>query len=187
MKSNSFKDNFLLSQWVLFSYTRKLYKILLLIICTTLFLCACAKNQKGVQQIERDKVNIGLVVTTSQDYDSKIMWFDSKLNLQNEQFLGYAMLGTPFDTPVENNGKLYMIPQGLVDRKDTKKVISIDKETLNIEEYPFSNIALNHMASLEDNVYAVNTLDGNSYIELYNTRSKNNKIIKKMVNIYMQL
>ena len=122
-------------------------------------------------------VNLGLIITTATKYDSSILWFDSDLKLDHRQSLEYAMLGTPFYTPVENNNKLFVIPQGLIDKKDTRKVISIDKSTLAIEEYPFSNIGLNHMASIGDNVYAVNTLNGDSYLESYNTKTGKSKTV----------
>lgn len=157
------------------------------ILCTMLVglfvLAGCGMPQQ-MSAPDRDSVDFGLVVTTAQDYDSRIMWFDKDLNLQSEQHLKYAMLGDTFTSPKDSEGKLYLIPQGLGDRKDTRKVISIDKETLTIEEYPFQNIALNDTAVIGEHVYAVNTLNGDSYLESFNVGTKESNTIK-IDQIYM--
>lgn len=156
-------------------------KILLcfLIIVSLFFINGCSKLKNSV---DRKKIDFGLVITTSQDYKSEILWFDLNFDFIQKQKLPYAMLGTPFYSPAVNNDKIYMIPQGLGNKKDTRKVISINKRSLDVEEYPFTNIALNHMASIGNNVYAVNTLNGDSYLELYDVVSKkrNSVILEKV-------
>lgn len=156
-------------------------KILLcfLFIVSLFFINGCSKLKNSV---DRKKIDFGLVITTSQAYKSEILWFDSNFDSIQEQKLPYAMLGTPFYSPVADADKIYMIPEGLGNKKDTRKVISINKQSLDVEEYPFTNIALNHMASIGNNVYAINTLNGDSYLESYDVVSKkrNSVILEKV-------
>lgn len=156
-------------------------KILLcfLFIVSLFFINGCSKLKNSV---DRKKIDFGLVITTSQAYKSEILWFDSNFDSIQEQKLPYAMLGTPFYSPVSDADKIYMIPEGLGNKKDTRKVISINKQSLDVEEYPFTNIALNHMASIGNNVYAINTLNGDSYLESYDVVSKkrNSVILEKV-------
>lgn len=151
-------------------------KILLcfLIIVSLFFINGCSNLKNSVN---REKVDLGLVITTSQDYKSEILWFDINLDSIQKQKLSYAMLGSPFYSPPVNGDKIYLIPKGLGNRKDTRKVISINKKSQDIEEYPFTNIALNHVASIGNNIYAINTLNGDSCLESYDVVSKKRKSI----------
>lgn len=133
--------------------------------------------KKELREAEVKDINIGLIITTAQKYDSEVMWFDSEFEFLQTKKLEYAMLGSPFYNPVKAGDKIYIIPQGLGDKKDSKKVISFDKKTWKVNEYPFSNIALNHIACIGENIYAINTLNGNSYLESYNKSTKESEHI----------
>lgn len=124
--------------------------------------------------MDTSRIYAGLVVTTAQKYESEILWMDSDFEWVDKQKLKYAMLGTSFYHPVKTDDKIYMIPAGLGNKKDTKKVISINRHSLEIEEYPFSNIALNQVTCLGDNVYTINTLNGDSCLEMYRISDKKN-------------
>lgn len=160
------------------------YQIAATLLFLTLFLGACgSKNAK----IDRDKAAIGLVVTTAQAYDSKILWFDADLGNNQIQKLHYAALGSHFAQQIAKNGKIYMIPQGLDNRKDTRKVISIDKNDLSIQEYPFSNIALNFTECIGENVYAINTRNGVSTLERYHTLSQQSQKFEREGEVFNQI
>ena len=117
-------------------------------------------------------------------YKSRIDWYNDELELLGSSKLTYAGLGSHFYKPLTVDNEVYMIPQGLGNNKSTKKVISLNKNTFEISEYPFSNIALNHMAVINKYVYAVNTMNGSSYIERYDKESHKN-IIKEYKETYI--
>lgn len=164
---------------------RPLRKILIKVCCISLLFACISGCRKHIDDNDIKNISTGLVVTTAQKYNSEVMWLDSDFEWSHVQKLKYAMLGSPFYTPVKVGEKVYIIPEGLGDRKDSKIVISFDKKTLKIEEYPFSNIALNHMASIGENVYAINTLNGDSYLESYNKSTKRNNHIT-IKNVYLK-
>lgn len=122
-------------------------------------------NYQGIEEIK-----IGVIETTANEHKSCIHWYDENLNKISEQKLQYAMLGSPFHNPVYYNNEIYLIPQGLGNRKDSKKVISLNREDFNITEYPFNNIALNDIAVSEDYIYTINTLNGNTHISKLSRR-----------------
>lgn len=153
-----------------------LWNIICLIIVFLMSVCFSG-CRKDLSESEIKDINGGLIITTAQKYASEVIWFDSNFELLQTQKFEYAMLGSPFYNPVKVGEKFYIIPQGLGGRKDSKKVISFDEKTLKIEEYPFSNIALNHMACIGENIYAINTLNGDSYLESYNQSTKESKHI----------
>ncbi len=98
--------------------------------------------------------------------------------------LKYANLGSPFYSPQRIKDDVYLILEGLGKQKDTKKVIRMNLKSLEIEEYPFSNIALNHTTVIGKRVYAVNTLNNDTYLEFYDRKSKKNRhIVRKNSHI----
>lgn len=144
-----------------------------------ILLSACSVNRnKTLSELDRDSIDFGVVITTESAYHSKILWFDSELEAAQEQELSYAALGSPFYVPVEDHGELFLIPQGLGNQKDTKKVIGVNKGSLEITEYPFQHIALNHMAAADDRVYAINTLNGVSCLEAWDKKNQSSKTVE---------
>lgn len=152
----------------------KLLSIFLLFAC----LFSGCTNKKKVSKEVLDKAEIGLVTTVGYKYDSKIEWFDYGLNLLATDKFNYASLGSHFNSPVYQNGKVYLIPDGLGNERNGDKIISIDFSTLEVTEYPFSHSGLNHMAVIDNNVYTVNTLNDISYIERYNPDEEDSSIIE---------
>lgn len=143
------------------------------------FMNACANTkEEDFRASSVEQTKIGLVETTAMNYSSTIHWYDKELNKISEKNMKYAMLGSSFHNPVYHDNEVYMIPQGLGNRKDTKKVISIDKKNLKIKEFSLKNIALNDVAVSNDYIYTINTLNGNTHICRLN---KNNKALNEII------
>lgn len=124
----------------------------------------CQGSVNNTKSLDIKKTKIGVVETTASDYKSSIHWYDNDLNLLLKQNLKYAMLGSAFHNPVYDNEEIYMIPQGLGNQKDSKKVISFNKNDFSITEFSFKNIALNDVAISGNYIYTINTLNGNTHI-----------------------
>ncbi|WP_304263137.1 hypothetical protein [Kallipyga massiliensis] len=128
--------------------------------------------------LKRESIDFGLVITNEHKYDSRIWWFDSKLQAMQEQKLSYAALGSSFCSPAENRDELYLIPVGLGNQKDTKKVISVNKKTLQITEYPSQHINLIDTASIGEKVYSISNLNGISYLEALDKKEGTSKTVE---------
>lgn len=124
----------------------------------------CDNMEYNLKTLDMKQVKIGVVETTSSDYDSRIHWYDGDLNEVSQKNMKYAMLGSAFHNPVYYGDEIYMIPQGLGSKKDSKKVIGLNKNDFKITEFPFKNIALNDVAVSGDYIYTINTLSGNTHI-----------------------
>lgn len=135
------------------------------------------KEVNNSKALESDKIKIGVVETRATEYRSSIHWYGRDLNKISEQKLDYAMLGSAFHNPVYYENNIFMIPQGLGNKKDSKKVISLDKNSFEITEYPFKNIALNDLAVCENYIYTINTLNGNTHITRLDVRNNESKEI----------
>ncbi|MGJ0848713.1 hypothetical protein ACR77J_18750 [Tissierella praeacuta] len=140
----------------------------------------CSPKLDKSKFLGSEKAKIGIVETIATEYNSSIHWYDKDLNKVSEQKLKYAMLGSSFHNPVYYDNKVFMIPQGLGNKKDSKKVISLDKNNFEITEYSFNNIALNDVAVSEDYIYTINTLNGNTHISRLD--KKNNEIKEIIVD-----
>lgn len=119
--------------------------------------------------------SIGVIVTTELKYKTKIYWFDENLNQTGSSKLNYAGLGSHFYSPVYYEGEIYIIPVGLGKSKNTKKVISINQNSLKITEYPFEGRWILRTAVIDDIVYCTNTKNGTGWVEAYNKKTKNKK------------
>jgi len=137
----------------------------------------CQGNVNSPKALEVEKAKIGIVETTASDYKSRIHWYDHDLNLITKQNMKYAMLGSAFHNPVYDDEEVYMIPQGLGSKKDSKKVISLNQNDFTITEFPFKNIALNDVAVSGEYIYTINTLNGNTHICRLNKKDQSLKEI----------
>lgn len=124
-----------------------------------------------------DKIVIGIVETTGKYYQSEIHWYDESLNEVYKTKLPYAALGTHFRKPFYLDNEIYMIPKGTGVLYDPNIVISINLKNLKVKAYPFNNWDYNDVVAIDDSIYTVCTLPLDTYIEKYNKKSKNNKII----------
>lgn len=140
----------------------------------------CSSKIDNTMNLNSEEIKIGVVETTASEYKSNIHWYDKDLNKVSDQKLKYAMLGSSFHNSFYYDDEIFMIPQGLGNKKDSKKVISINKDDFKITEYPFNNIALNDLAVSKDYIYTINTLNGNTQI------SRLDKINHKMKEIIIE-
>lgn len=146
----------------------------ILVIATLLSSCSDASIES---KIDRENVVFGLVETQDSAEKSKITWYDLELEVIGSFDYQYANLGSNFYTPTQSGDEVYLIPRGLGGHYDTKKIIGIKRDDFSIIEYPFTNIALNHVAVIEEAIYAVNTLNTESTIERYDKQTESHKSV----------
>lgn len=106
---------------------------------------------------------IGLVSTAGNKNKSIIDWYDWDLNFLGRERLAYASLGSNFYSPDFWDGTAYLNPQGIFNKKDSKKVLSIGRD--GNKEYRVENLAVNDLAVDGDYIYMVNTINGVSHLE----------------------
>lgn len=178
MKNKKFnsKGNFPLELSLEVKHMKNIIKIITFTFILILF-SGCNQNNQIVNLENKEDILLGVVETTSQEYKSYIHWFNEDLELVEKQELEYAMLGSHFYNPVYEEDQVMLIPAGLGNKKDTKKVIGINTSDFSIEEYPFNNIALNDITARGSKIYAVNTLNGDTHLSSYNKEDESSKEI----------
>lgn len=184
-KNRGGKGRCVFSHLPLIFMKRALYFLLLLLLSLSLIalLSACKKKSQSAVK-EYNKPSIGIIETKDSKYESCIHWYGFNGEKVGEMDLKYANLGSSFYSPQRIKDDVYLIPEGLGNKRDTKKVIRMNLKSLEIEEYPFSNIALNHTTVIGKRVYAVNTLNNDTYLEFYDRKSKKNRhIVRKNSHI----
>lgn len=140
----------------------------------SLTLSGCGVS-KEISTEQRKHIDFGLVITTEQDRDSRILWFDKDLNLQQEQQYSYAKLGTHFTSPADVDNKLYVAVGDLMKKDDVHKVISIDKDSLTPKEYPTEKGGLNSISVMNNRIYAIS---GYGYFESVDMTTNEHNVIK---------
>lgn len=133
-------------------------------------------NTKG--NIDLEKACICVVETRGYDAQSALVFYDESLEEVGVFPLYYATLGQIFYTPSVYNGELYIVPQGIADRKDEKKVLKVNLSSLNTEIYTIDQYAINSISVNDNFIYSANTLNGDSHISKCN---KSNKLVSEYV------
>lgn len=133
---------------VMKKYTQ--FNLLFLII----FVVTGCMNEQPLENIE--EIKIGVVETMGNKNKSYVHWYNEDLEEVGVQKLKYANLGNTFTKPVYDADEVYLIPEGLIGKKDTQKVISINQEEFAVTEYDIPNIALQDVA-LTDSYLFVNS------------------------------
>lgn len=140
--------------------------ILLLLLVFTLVGC----KEKPLENTE--DIEIGIVETIGTDYKSFIHWYDDELEVVDVQKLKYAGLGSTFHRPVYEEQDIYLIPEGIFTKKDSEKVISLNKEDFTITEYDVPNIALANVAVTDDYIFTNSNLNYETHISRVDKKGK---------------
>lgn len=112
---------------------------------------------KPIENVEA--IKFGVVETTGSKYLSHIHYYDEDLNVMHKEKLKYASLGNGFNRPVYFEDEIYLIPQGIFNKKDSEKVISISKKDLSITQYKVPNIALMDVGVTNDYLFTNSNLN----------------------------
>lgn len=128
-------------------------------------LVGCSSNHKI--DIETTDIALGIIETRGNEKKSRIIFFDKGMEEIGELPLNFATVGSIFSTPVVYDNRLYIIPQGIANRKDEKKVLEIDLTDLAIKQFTIEQIAMNSITVNDTSIYTCNNLNGVSYINRY--------------------
>ncbi|MDO5734805.1 MAG: hypothetical protein Q4P08_06740 [Eubacteriales bacterium] len=151
---------------------RMLLLVTLLVILASLLVSCAFPQATKLSEKDLQSISFGLIETSSNKNKSYIHWYNDELEVITSDKLRYSSLGSSFERPICFEDECYMIPRGITGRSDSKLVISVNQVDRSIEEYPIDNLALNHVAVDEKNIYTVNTLNGTSHISALDRKSK---------------
>ncbi|WP_226394518.1 LVIVD repeat-containing protein [Claveliimonas monacensis] len=156
---------------------KKCRNVLLIIIslyCMTVI--GCDKEQEI--KVSTDDIEVGVIETKGNKEESRIIFYDNKLNEIGVLPLEFATVGDIFYTPLVLRDELYIIPQGYANKKDEEKVLEINLTDLDIEEYSIEQIAMNSIAVADNYIFTCNNLNGVSYINRCNMNNESTKTVE---------
>ncbi len=149
-------------------------RLMSLLACLTLLLIGCQPmNNQRVPPSE--DYAIGVVRTISSKNNSDILYFNEDLEQVGSLNYKYASMGQLFYDAVVFDGALYIIPQGLANKKDVKTILQHDLTTFELKEYFLDQIALYGISVDVAAVYVANNLNGKSFV---NRIDKDNGTVK---------
>ena len=141
----------------------KTFPLVIALVFSVLFLPGCSVCGDGPV--------IGIIETSGSEKTSRLALFDENLNKVLDYELEEASLNSIFYDPVIDDGILYVIPQGYAQEKNTKKIVGVNLQNGESEEYPIDRPAMNSVAKSEQFIFTCNTLDGVSSINRYDMKS----------------
>ena len=131
-----------------------------------LFITGCSK-----EKVNMNDFFVGVIETTTVKEKSKILYFNSNLELINSLKYNYAELSSSFEVPGYSNDGIYFVPRGLEQKADTKKIISLQIDSQSFTEYDVDRVNIQYSAVNSDYIYSTSNLNGISYITQTNKLS----------------
>lgn len=148
------------------------------VICI-IFVCIIVLNSTGCQSNRYQKnFAVAVIETSSDKKDSTLKYYNTELELVYSQNMMYTSLGNIFYPPMEFDERIYLVPQGDSQKKDEKKILEIDLDNNQKNVYDIDALAINSVCANEEYIFACNTLNGISYINACDKKSKEVKTIK---------
>ena len=138
---------------------KKTTKFLLMVLLLIIIVGCTNKKVK-----DPEKIKIGVIGTTQLKYKSSIHWYDENLEVIDVQKLRYADLGGTFSRPIYDKDEVFIIPQGLQGKADSKKVISLNIKDFTVEEFNVLNLGLNNLAVTDKYIFTTNRLNAQAHI-----------------------
>lgn len=139
-----------------------------------LLISGCSKEKDNSKTIAMDNFLFGIIETTMVRERSKITYYDSDLNILNAQDYKYAELSSSFEMPGYSNDGIYLIPRGLAQKADEKKVVSLQIDSQSFTEFDVDRISIQYTTASLDFIYSTSNLNGISYIT--QTNKKTNEV-----------
>lgn len=99
---------------------------------------------------KRNNYSISVIDTSSTTNKSQITFYDSNLTKKNIYKYNYAELGTHFYQPQYKNSNIYLVPRGIGNKHDEKKIISINKKQDRFMRYTLIKITFSVYQFLKD-------------------------------------
>lgn len=149
-------------------------KLLFVILLVTSMTIGCGQSR----HVDLKNACIGVIETNGSNKKSRLLIYDDNLTELVGMPMKYASIGSIFYNPCVYGNDLYVIPQGLANRKDEQKVLSVDLSALETKTYDIEQLAMNSICVDDENIYTCNTLNGDSYI---NKCSKKDQSVKTQV------
>lgn len=116
---------------------------------------------------------LGIIQTQEYKEESKICFYDEQLQLKKEIKYPYPNISYDgfFNSLIKNN-KLYLQPKGHSDELDYGKIIAMSLQDGEVTEYDFNRTNITAFDCDEQKVYAVSNLNGITYIDCYDIKTK---------------
>ena len=152
--------------------------IVIILTGISIFFLIHSNKHKSEESFNND-FKLGVIETTEQDNESYITFYDEELNRGAVKEIKLGSMGSSFDLPKTFNKYMYVIPQGLGNKKDLTVIIEYNMETGEYKTYDIKQPCMNSFCVNEKSIYTVNTFNYNSIISWYDKSSENIKTISK--------
>lgn len=140
-----------------------------MIICINL--CACSKKTKTIVTTDETKEYCyGVISSYEGDSTSKLLCFDSELNMLSDQELKISNIGGyRYYLPIVLDKHMYEISLGQGINKDDCAIVSLDLETGELVKYPFPDrVNITDFTVTENYIYAISNSNYKTYVDRYN-------------------
>ncbi|MBS4539704.1 hypothetical protein GOQ27_14615 [Clostridium sp. D2Q-11] len=149
--------------------------IILMVVISVLLLFAC-DTEKEKTEYNKD-YSVGVIETTEQKNRSRLTFYDIDLAKVNSIEYNLGSMGSYFYPPKVFDNYMYVVPQGIGNRKEKTVIFELNLETGETKEYDMGLQNMNSFCITDKYIFGVATWNHTSIIARYD---KNLKEIKTL-------
>jgi len=123
----------------------------------------CAQSSVSSDDIP-EKYAVGVIQTIGNKESSDILYFNENLEQTGRTHYRYASMGDSWSAPANFGGFVYIVPQGLADRKDAEVILQLNLATLENQEFVLEQTAIYGVSADSSSLYAVSNLNRKSFV-----------------------
>lgn len=138
-------------------------KKILLVFSITLLCTACNEN---------DNYSIAIIDTSSINNISQITFYNRDLEVIKTCNYNYAELSSHFYQPQYLDSKVYLVPKGLGNKHNERKIISIDRKSKKVDEVSIDKNNIQCLSVGNRYLYTSSNLNMISYLTQYDIKNK---------------
>lgn len=154
-------------------------KIKIILLIFAIFMLNSGCNSK-------DDYSVAIIDTSSINNKSQITFYNKDLEIVKTCNYNYAQLSSHFYQPQYLDSKIYLVPKGIGNKHNERKVISIDKKTMKADEIVINKDNIQNLSVEDKYLYTSSNLNMTSYLTQYDRKNKTYKDIS-FENQYLSL
>lgn len=142
-------------------------KLLILILLGLLCfggIALCIQISGSITDEIPEEYAVGVIQTIGNKESSDILYFNENLEQTGYTHYTYASMGNSWYAPANFGGFVYIVPQGLANRKDAEIILQLNLATLEKREFVLEQTAIYGVSADSSSIYAVSNLNRKSYV-----------------------
>lgn len=146
--------------------------VVLVVLVVAMGVWRCRGTSVTRTAFDESLVSLGVVETRENRSSSRVVFYDDELNELGALSLPYAGVGSESGLTTVRDGMLYLVPKGLMGKRDERALLKVDLTNLGVTKIPLDRINIYEVVATDEHLFAVSNLNGSSFLSRYGLRDE---------------